>query len=297
MKKGTRLYRASVLGTVVLGVGMLGFGTVALAQTVLGTGNHDYECTSGDAMTITSIGVDEAGVDCATTTTGSTTTTTSGTTTTTSGGSLAEVQADDTGTINGNTTSIGSGYSNQVLLHNTGIGHTVILVIQTLTYPGTQTDTVSSVSSGMGTFQFVNSYNDDADNEIWICTDTTGASDSVTVNTSTNAWDALAVEYNEPATSFESGGGEVWSDLGYLSNQSLTVTPEAAGNVVLVDADTLDAFVTDPSSPWTHYNSGYWDNDNGTGAAWQIVPSSSPVTATWETDGGLSSSQGVVVGF
>ncbi len=36
--------------------------------------------------------------------------------------SVAFVQADDTGTINGNTTSIGSGQSNQVLAHDTGIG-------------------------------------------------------------------------------------------------------------------------------------------------------------------------------
>ena len=73
-------------------------------------------------------------------------------------------------------------------------------MIQTLTDPGTETDTVTSVSSGMGTFQFVNSYNDGADTEIWVCPDTTGAADTVTVNTPTNAWDALAVEFNAPAT-------------------------------------------------------------------------------------------------
>ena len=107
-----------------------------------------------------------------TTTSTSTTTTTSTSTTTTttpSSSSVAFVQADDTGTINGNTTSIGSGQSNQVLAHDTGIGHSVVLMIQTLTNPGTETDTVTSVSSGMGTFQFVNSYNDGADFEIWVC--------------------------------------------------------------------------------------------------------------------------------
>ncbi len=51
----------------------------------------------------------------------------------TSSSSVAFVQADDTGTINGNTTSIGSGQSNQVLAHDTGIGHSVVLMIQTLT--------------------------------------------------------------------------------------------------------------------------------------------------------------------
>jgi hypothetical protein len=54
------------------------------------------------------------------------------TTTAPSSPSVAFVQADDTGTINGNTTSIGSGQSNQVLAHDTGIGHSVVLMIQTL---------------------------------------------------------------------------------------------------------------------------------------------------------------------
>ena len=153
----------------------------------------------------------------------------SATTTTTTTTTVAFVQADDTGTINGNTTSIGSGQSNQVLAHDTGIGHTVVLMIQTLTDPGTETDTVTSVSSGMGTFHFVNSYNDGADFEIWVCTDTTGAADTVTVTTPTNAWDAFAVEFNAPATGFVNGGGQV-VDLPYLGDQSWTVSPGAAGN-------------------------------------------------------------------
>jgi len=210
--------------------------------------------------------------------------------------SVAFVQADDTGTINGNTTSIGSGQSNQVLAHDTGIGHSVVLMIQTLTDPGTETDTVTSVSSGMGTFQFVNSYNDGADTEIWVCTDTTGAADTVTVNTPTNAWDALAVEFNTPATGFVNGGGQV-VNLPYLSNQSWTVSPGAAGNIAFIGVDTLDAYETGPAAPWTYYNSGYWGFSNGTSAAWQVAPSSSPLTATWDTDGGESSSQGVVLEY
>ncbi len=225
-----------------------------------------------------------------------TTTSTSTTTTTTPSSSVAFVQSDDTGTINGNTTSIGSGQSNQVLAQDTGIGHSVVLMIQTLTDPGTETDTVTSVSSGMGTFQFVNSYNDGADTEIWVCPDTTGAADTVTVNTSTNAWDALAVEFNAPATGYVNGGGQV-VNLPYLGNQSWTVSPGAAGNVAFVGVDTLDAYVTSPAAPWTSYNSGYWDFPNGTSAAWQVAPSASPLTATWVTDGGESSSQGVVLEY
>ena len=234
-----------------------------------------------------------------TTTTPSTTTTTSTSTTTTttpSSSSVAFVQADDTGTINGNTTSIGSGQSNQVLAHDTGIGHSVVLMIQTLTNPGTETDTVTGVSSGMGTFQFVNSYNDGADFEIWVCTDTTGAADTVTVTTPTNAWNALAVEFNTPATGFVNGGGQV-VNLPYLGDQSWTVSPGAAGNIAVIGVDTLDAYETGPVAPWTYDNSGYWSFPNGTSAAWQVAPSSSPLTATWVTDGGESSSQAVVLEY
>jgi len=209
---------------------------------------------------------------------------------------VAFVQADDTGTINGNTTSIGSGQSNRVLAHDTGIGHSVVLMIQTLTNPGTQTNTVTSVTSGMGTFQFVNSYNDGADFEIWVCLDTTGAADTVTVNTPTNAWDALAIEFNTPATGFINGGGQV-TNPSYLGDQSWTVSPGAPGNLVVIGADTFDAYVSAPAAPWTYYNSGYWSFFNGTSAAWQVAPSSSPLTATWETDGGLSNIQGVVLEY
>jgi len=225
---------------------------------------------------------------------GPTSTSTTTTTTTTPSSSVAFVQADDTGTINGNTTSIASGQSNQVLAHDTGIGHSVVLMIQTLS--STETDTVTSVSSGMGTFQFVNSYNDGADYEIWVCTDTTGAADTVTVTTPTNAWNAFAVEFNAPATGFVNGGGQV-VDPSYLGDQSWTVSPGAAGNIAVIGVDTLDAYTTGPAAPWTYYNSGYWSFSNGTSAAWQVAPSSSPLTATWVTDGGESSSQGVVLEY
>lgn len=237
-----------------------------------------------------------------TTTPPSTTTTTvaPATTTTTAGGGgttvAAFVQADDTGTFTGNTTSLSSGTSHRVLASNTGIGHSVILNIQTLTNPGTQTNTIQSVTSAMGTFVKVNSFNDNADNEIWVCLDTTGTSDAITVNTTTNAWDAFAVEFNHPATGFINAGGAV-SNPDFLQNQSLTVNPLKAGNVVLVAADTADAYVTAPAAPWSFFDQGYWTFVNGTSAAWQVTSSAAPVTATWETDGGLSSDQGVVLEY
>jgi hypothetical protein len=276
-----------VVASVVLVIALITSSTAALAA-----GHHHGRPPSKTTTT-------QAPPNTTTTTTPNTTTTTSISTTTTtthSSSSVAFVQADDTGTINGSTTSIGSGQSNQVLAHDTGIGHSVVLMIQTLTYPGTETDTVTSVSSGMGTFHFVNSYNDGADFEIWVCTDTTGAADTVTVTTPTNAWDALAMEFNTPATGFVNGGGQV-VNLPYLGDQSWTVSPGAAGNLVVVGTDTADAFESAPAAPWTYYNSGYWSFFNGTSAAWQVAPSSSPLTATWVQDGGESSSQGVVLEY
>ncbi len=254
--------------------------------TTTTTSYQDTGLTADTTYSYTVAAYDAAGNVSAQSTAASATTTTT----------VAFVQADDTGTINGNTTSISSGKSNQVLAHNTGVGHSVVLMIQTLTNPGTGTDTVTSVSSKMGTFQFVNSYNDIADNEIWVCTDTTGAADTVTVTTPTNAWDAFAVEFNAPATGYVNGGGQVF-DPPYLGNQSWTVSPGAAGNVAVVGVDTNDAYNTGPAAPWRYYNSGYWSFFNGTSAAWQVAPSSAPLTATWQTDGGESSSQGVVLEY
>ncbi len=298
-----------LLAFVGVGVGLAESASTSLPP--LTGGETATQSCSGSSLTTSRVNKTEINETCVaspttttttggtTTTTGSTTTTSSSTTTTTtgsSGSSVAFVQADDTGTFTGNTTSLSSGTSHQVLANNTGIGHSVVLMIQTLTNPGTQTNTVTSVSSGMGTFQFVNSYNDGADYEIWVCTNTTGASDAVTVNTPTNAWDAFAVEFNAPATGFINGGGAL-TDPGYLANQSWTVSPGAAGNVAVIGADTLDAYVTGPAAPWTYYNHGYWSFSNGTSAAWQVAPSSAPLTATWETDGGLSSAQGVVLEY
>jgi len=274
-------------------VGVTGYDVFrngAQVGTTTTTSYQDTGLTAGTTYSYTVAAYDAAGNVSAQSTAASATTTTTTT--------VAFVQADDTGTINGNTTSIGSGQSHQVLAHDTGVGHSVVLMIQTLTYPNvTETDTVTSVTSGMGTFHFVNSYNDGADYEIWVCTDTTGAADTVTVTTPTNAWDAFAVEFNAPATGYVNGGGQVFDNLPYLGDQSWTVSPGAAGNVAVIGVDTDDAYNTGPAAPWTYYNSGYWSFFNGTSAAWQVAPSSAPLTATWQTDGGESSSQGVVLEF
>ena len=58
------------------------------------------------------------------------------------------------------------------------------------------------------------------------------------------------MEFNAPATGFINGGGAL-TDPGYLANQNWTVWPGAAGNVAVIGADTLDAYVTGPAAPWT----------------------------------------------
>ena len=115
-----------IVGSLVFVIALITGSTAALAA-----GHHHGRpprtttTTQAPATTTTS-----------TTPNATTTTTTSTTTTTTpSSSSVAFVQDGDTGTFTGNTTSLGSGQSNQVLPYDTGIGHTVVLVLQTLTYP------------------------------------------------------------------------------------------------------------------------------------------------------------------
>lgn len=67
----------------------------------------------------------------------------------------ASVQVSDTGVYTGSTTAISSGVSSQILGSNTGIGHLVVLMIQSLE---STVDDVTAVSSAMGTFTRVNSY-------------------------------------------------------------------------------------------------------------------------------------------
>jgi hypothetical protein len=298
-----------LLAFVGVGVGLAESASTSLPP--LTGGETATQSCSGSSLTTSRVNKTEINETCVaspttttttggtTTTTGSTSTTTTSTSTTTttapSGSSVAFVQADDTSTIDGTTAGISTGNSSQVLAHNTGIGHAVVLMVQTL--PGnSDTDTITSISSAMGTFQFVNSYNDGADMEIWVCLDTTGASDKVAVNTPTNAWNAFAVEFNAPATGFVNGGG-LNDNPPYLGNQTITVNPLAAGNVVAVAADTADAYNTYPAAPWTNYNSGYFSAINGTAAAWQVASSASPVTATWNTDGGPGNVQAVVLQY
>lgn len=208
------------------------------------------------------------------------------------------VQASDTGVYTGNTTGIPSGTSSQILGSNTGIGHCVILMIQSLIDTA---DSVTAVTSSMGTFTRVNSYGytggGDAEDEIWVCLSTTGASKNVTVTCpSSNAWQAAALEFDTPAASAVDGGG------GYAANdnpETITVSPGAAGNLVAIFQDSTNNFTDNLGSPWSIFASGvYFDTvTNGTSAAWQFAPSTSSLTASWPTGGGPSVTSATVLAF
>jgi hypothetical protein len=190
------------------------------------------------------------------------------------------VQCSDTGVYTGNTTAIGSGTSAQILGANTGIGHCVVLMIQSLV---ATTDSVTAVTSGMGTFTRVNSYTyTDADDEMWVCLSTTGAADSITVTCpSSDAWQAGAFEFDTAAIGAVDGGENSQSDT--TVSETITVSPLAVGNLVIVFQDSVNNFTDILGSPWSIFATGTYFNTftNGTSAAWLFASSTSSVTATW----------------
>jgi hypothetical protein len=197
---------------------------------------------------------------------------------------VALVQVSDTGVYTGNTTGIGSGVTSQILANNTGIGHCVVLMIQSLSL--TPND-VTAVTSGMGTFVRVNSYAYQtlaAEDEIWVCLSTTGAAKTVTVTCNSHAWQACAIEYDTPATGALDGGQNYQASA---NPETITVLPLAAGNLVVIFQDSVNNFVDPPVSPWSIFATGvYWNTvTNGTSAAWQVAPSTAALSANWPTGG------------
>jgi hypothetical protein len=207
------------------------------------------------------------------------------------------VQASDTGVYTGNTTGIGSGDTAQILGSNTGTGHSVILLLQSLSE---STDSITSVTSGMGTFTRVNSYaypNIAAEDETWVCLNTTGASDSITVTCpSSDAWQGFALEWSTPANGATDGGGNYQANA---VTESITVSPLAVGNLVIVFQDSVNNFTDTLGSPWSIFGSGVYFNteSNGTSAAWQIVTSTASVSASWSVGGGEAVTSGAVIEY
>lgn len=184
---------------------------------------------------------------------------------------LAEVQKSDTGA-----SSIPSGTSKQVLPANATLGNKVVLFI----YPTSTAQTVSSVTSPIGTFTKVSGEASPAgfDLEWWVCSNVTGAADTITVNTTTGNWIAQATEFSGGVGTAETVTGNSTTS----TNATQVVTPPADNSIVLVGAlvDSTD-FTGGPSSPWVNYSAGFFSLVNGVQPTYQITSSMTPVTAAW----------------
>jgi hypothetical protein len=204
------------------------------------------------------------------------------------GGSLFELQKGDSGS---STTASGSAAT--VLTNNTTPGNCLILYI----FIGEVTDTVKSVVSSIGSFgstPVVGNSQNQNDMEIWFCSNITGQAKTVTVTSNGgNAYYALALEVSGAASyTAYSGGSSVW---GNNTTHFLTVTPQAAGDFVAIGG-VCPAMSAWPGSPWSDYNgSAAWAHANGSDVAWQAVPSTAPVTATWMTSYGNGNLVGIDV--
>ena len=226
MRKGTRLYRASVLGTVIAATVLLAGGTAALAATVLGTGTYDYSCPAGDAMTITSINSNEAGIDCATTTT-----TTTGQTTTTTSGPPSAITA--VGSLAA--TSIPAGGSPLLSVDPQAVGDLLVLGLED---SNSTPPTYSSVSGGgVTTWTLLARDNDPgnvADNlEIWDGVVTTPGPSTInaTLTGFSDGDDMLAQEFSDGSGTWAvDTGGKIADTL----NQDLaypSLTPAGSGEL------------------------------------------------------------------
>ena len=207
------------------------------------------------------------------------------------------VQRNDTGVFTGNTTGIGSGVSAQILSNNTGLGHCVVLLLQSLS---TSVNSITAVTSAMGTFVRVNSYaypTLPAEDEIWVCLNTTGASKNVAVTCpGSNAWQGCALEFDTPANGALDGGGNYQANA---NPETITVLPLAAGNLVVVFQDSLNNFTSPSQPPWTVFASGVYFNTvtNGTSALWQFASSTASVSASFPTGAGDAVTSAVVVQY
>lgn len=209
---------------------------------------------------------------------------------------VAFVQASDTGVFTGNTTGIGTGISSQILSNNTGIGHCVVLMIQSL---APTANDVTSVVSAMGTFTRVNSYpypSPNPDDEIWVCLSTTGAAKAVTVTCNSHAWQAGAIEFDTPAVSAVDGGENFQASA---NPETITVAPLAPGNLVIIFQDSVNNFTDSPQPPWSLFSTGVYFNtvSNGTSMAWQFAPSTASLTISWPTGGLEALTTAAVIGF
>ena len=163
---------------------------------------------------------------------------------------------------------IASGSSGTILTSNTTIGNTVVLAFQR--------GSVVSISSSIGTFTQIEDNSTGIDLQFWAGT-VTGAAKTITVTTTGSVvWDCQATEYSGSGIHVLPGG----ITNGSGTTASITATPYQSGDVVQV---ALANFVTSgfPSSPWVNYSGGSGNWSTLGGSSYQIVSSTSSVTASW----------------
>ena len=182
----------------------------------------------------------------------------------------------------GSSVLLNSGSPATVLPNNTTPGNTVVLAIGSL---DAVTNSVTSVSSGIGTFRRVstilNSYNG-LDLEWWVCQNVTGAAKTITASLITGAdqYAAAAWEISGTYGSAVSGG----SSNATAAGATLTVNSLTTGSLVFVLEDAAQGSTLGPGLPWINVAGASNGQAVGWNEFWDIAvtaASSSSATATW----------------
>jgi hypothetical protein len=178
-------------------------------------------------------------------------------------------------------TSTASGTAYNVFSSNTTIGNGVLVAV--CGQGGSAGDTVTALTSSIGTFVFIGRSNTFASLaiEFWYCASATGAGGNITVTWASGAaWTACAQEWS----SAFSAAGSVNATTGTSTTPSASVTP-AAGQLAVVGCCAGHQITANPTTPWVPDTaSTYWNGGSsspGAGLAHQIASSGSTLTASW----------------
>ncbi len=182
----------------------------------------------------------------------------------------------------GSSFSNASGSAGQALGAPCGIGTCVVVLIQPHAIGA---NTVTSVTSGMGTFTRVNSRAGSGSTdelEWWVCLATTASVDTITVATSGSVvWDVAGFEWLGGVSSAATGGG-----VGPTGTPSVTPTA-AVATAVLVGINVGPASILSyPASPWASLSLPL-ASSTGLSVAQQLASGANP-TAAWRLTGGTN---------
>ena len=177
---------------------------------------------------------------------------------------------------------------------NTTTGNTVVLGLYSFSHTAGD---VASVVSSIGTFTKVNAFTDaaDGDMEWWVCRSATGAAKSAVV-TCTSGLSVGVAAFEWPNSTAATDGGQATANN---TAPALTVNPLVSGNVVMVMVESNTGGITAPGGAWTDLAGPTtpFSLAFGVDVAWQTVPSSSNVTATWTQPTGFWGTLGIVLAY